>query len=90
MSLIDLKTNLKSLRYGHDQKGGGDSGQPFVQIPINSRAADALSRLSVGPDFPIRGGSLAANSAELDRFRISKFLKTNNGKLFLISQFGIA
>jgi hypothetical protein len=89
MSLIDLKTNLKSLRYGQDQKGGGDSGQPFVQIPINSRVADALSNLSVGPDFPIRGGSLAANAAELDRDRISKFLKTNNGKLFLISQFGL-
>jgi hypothetical protein len=89
MSLKNLKTNLKSLRYGQDQKGGGDSGQPFVQIPINSRVADALSNLSVGPDFPIRGGSLAANAAELDRFRISKFLKSNDGKLFLISQFGL-
>ena len=74
MSLKNLKTNLKSLRYGQDQKGGGDSGQPFVQIPISGRVPDALSSLSVGPDFPIRGGSLAANAAELDRFRISKFL----------------
>ena len=89
MSLIDLKTNLKSLRYGHDQKGGGDSGQPFVQIPIEGEVPDALSRLSVGPDFLIRGGEIAAERAYIDSDRISKFLKTNNGKLFLISQFGL-
>lgn len=89
MSLIDLKTNLKSLRYGQDQKGGGDSGQPFVQIPIEGKVPDALSRLSVGPDFLIRGGGIAAERADIDSDRISKFLKTNNGDLFLISQFGL-
>ena len=34
MGLIDLKTDLKSLRYGKDTLGGGDSGQPYVQTPI--------------------------------------------------------
>lgn len=34
MGLINLKTNLKSLKYGKDRVGGGSSGQPFVQKPI--------------------------------------------------------
>ena len=34
MGLIDLKTNLKSLRYGNDQLGGGNSGQPYIKTPI--------------------------------------------------------
>jgi hypothetical protein len=36
MGLIDLKTDLKSLKYGNDRLGGGDSGQPFIQTNINT------------------------------------------------------
>ena len=37
MPLIDLKTNLKDLKYGHDQRDGNSSNQPFVPtlIPAN-------------------------------------------------------
>jgi hypothetical protein len=37
MPLIDLKTNLKDLKYGHDQRDGVSSNQPFVPtlIPAN-------------------------------------------------------
>jgi hypothetical protein len=35
MALINLQTNLKSLRYGHDRPGGGDSGQPFSYVAPN-------------------------------------------------------
>jgi len=35
MALINLQTNLKSLRYGHDRRGGGDSGQPFSYVAPN-------------------------------------------------------
>jgi len=35
MALINLQTNLKSLRYGHDRPGGGDSGQPFLYTAPN-------------------------------------------------------
>ena len=28
------ETSLKSLRYGQDRPGGGDSGQPFIKKPI--------------------------------------------------------
>jgi len=32
MPLINFKTNLTSLRFGMDQPGGGDSGQPFINL----------------------------------------------------------
>jgi hypothetical protein len=34
MSLVILKTNLKSLRYGKDRPGGGSSNQPYIKSPI--------------------------------------------------------
>jgi hypothetical protein len=34
MPLLDLKTDLKSLRFGKDRKGGGNSGQPYIQTGI--------------------------------------------------------
>ena len=36
MPLINFKTNFTSLRFGMDQPGGGDSGQPFIQAPIET------------------------------------------------------
>jgi len=36
MPLIDLKTNLKDLKFGHDQKNGGNSNQPFVPVNVPS------------------------------------------------------
>jgi hypothetical protein len=35
MSLVNLKTNLTSLKYGNDQPGGGSSGQPFITTDVN-------------------------------------------------------
>ena len=34
MPLINYRTDLKSLRYGGDQPGGGSSGQPYIVSPI--------------------------------------------------------
>jgi hypothetical protein len=34
MGLIDLKTNLKDLKFGNDEYKGGSSGQPFIQTRI--------------------------------------------------------
>ena len=33
-------TALKSLRYGNDRPGGGDSGQPFIKNPIPENSKD--------------------------------------------------
>lgn len=74
MPLINFKTNLTSLRFGMDQPGGGDSGQPFIQSPIPSAYNDnipsiplsianfediyRLNRTSL--DYPIRGGAISS------------------------------
>jgi hypothetical protein len=34
--LLNLKTDLKSLKFGHDRPSGGDSGEPFVQADITT------------------------------------------------------
>ena len=34
MPLINLRTDLKSLKYGKDTPGGGYSGQPYIQAKI--------------------------------------------------------
>jgi hypothetical protein len=36
MPLLDLKTDLKSLKYGQDQPGGGSSGFPFITTDVDS------------------------------------------------------
>jgi hypothetical protein len=69
MPLIDLKTNLKSLKYGSDQPGGGSSGLPYIQTkmpPANlimlagpGNTNPIFRPTSTGnSDFPIRGGDI--------------------------------
>ena len=36
MGLKDLKTDLKSLKYGGDRLGNGNSNQPYIQTDINT------------------------------------------------------
>jgi hypothetical protein len=43
MPLIDLKTDLKSLKYGRDQFNGGSSGQPYI-----TTTPDGKTSVSVG------------------------------------------
>jgi hypothetical protein len=103
MPLINFKTDLTSLRYGLDRPGGGYSGQPFVQFPIDNENAPTaireyyqLNRTSL--DFPIRGGaiqslvngSFSALSATVDRERIAQFLKSSpRGTAFVQKQVGL-
>jgi hypothetical protein len=61
MGLVNLKTNLKSLRYGNDRPGGGSSGQPYITTPI----PDGLT--AVGPDFLLRQGALRASLTDSER-----------------------
>ena len=67
MPLIDLKTDLKSIKFGADQLGGGSSGLPYIQTrmpPINliMLAGPGNTNPIYRPgttgnsDFPIRGG----------------------------------
>lgn len=77
MPLLDLRTDLKSLKYTGDQPGGGWSGKPYIQTAIPPTnlvlaepdtliGAEYLSPIyriqSTGNlDYPIRGGDVKFN-----------------------------
>jgi hypothetical protein len=83
MPLLDLKSNLKSLKYGKDRPGGGDSGQPYIQNDINN-PKDILGF----DDGLIRGGAIgAARASSKDSIRIGKWLR--NHPLWLVKQIGL-
>ena len=83
MGLVDLKTDLKSLKFGKDRPFGGSSNQPYIQKPI----PDELPASS--PDFLLRNGFLNPVSSATDVVRLSKYftdLKTPSGILFTLKQ----
>ena len=84
--LVKLKTDLKSLKYGHDRQGDGNSGQPYITAPIPNRLSTSSS-----DDGFIRGGwSLANKASNEDSLRISKFFKDKpKGPLFIKRQIGL-
>ena len=87
MPLLDLKTNLKSLKYGGDRPGGGSSGQPYIQkdIPTTTNATVPFD------DTFVRGGFKGAlEASKTDKIRISKFFKdAPKGPLFIARQVGM-
>jgi hypothetical protein len=92
MPLLDLKTDLKSLKYGNDRPGGGDSGQPYQQVDINKvDSGFNRFRMTKFDDGLVRGGVVgAANASIVDTFRIGKFLKDfPKGPLFIVKQIGL-
>lgn len=87
MALVSQKTNLKSLRYGKDRVGGGDSNQPYIKSPIPDNS-NKLDR-SGGVDFLLRGGTLTPSRAAKDVSRLTKMFfdfKSPNGVLFTVKQ----
>lgn len=88
MGLIDLQTNLKSLKYGKDRPGGGSSNQPYIKKPLDVNLPSSVDFL--GSDFLLRGGPIGAPlSAANDVIRLSKYFadfKTPAGLLFVAKQ----
>ena len=85
MGLIDLKTDLKSLRYGNDRIGGGNSGQPYITTTI----PDDISSYIGTTDFLLRGGINAVRDSAEDIKRLGKMFidtKSPNGLLFIAKQ----
>jgi hypothetical protein len=83
MGLVDLKTDLKSLKYGNDRFGGGSSNQPYITKGI----PDDLPPSS--PDFLLRNGFLNPVSSATDVIRLTKYfadLKSPSGLLFTAKQ----
>jgi hypothetical protein len=70
--LINLKTNLKSLRFGGDRPASGTSNQPYEIEPIpkgEEYLREGMPTLS-GPDFLLRGGITAPFRALKDVSRL--------------------
>jgi hypothetical protein len=83
--LINLRTDLKSLRYGNDTIGGGNSGQPYIQKAI----PDSFNGLGASEDFLLRGGINAVTDSLTDVRRLAKMFtdtKSPNGLLFIAKQ----
>ena len=75
MALLDLKTDLKSLKYGQDQPGGGSSNQPYIKTDINTVDSTFNQlRLTKFDDGFVRGGIVGSlNASVVDTVRIGKF-----------------
>ena len=87
MALVNLTTNLKSLRYGKDTIGGGNSNQPYVKTSIPEDLSD-VGRTG-GPDFLLRGGTLLPKIVVNDVSRMTKMFfdfKSPRGPLFIAKQ----
>jgi hypothetical protein len=87
MGLIDLKTDLKSLKYGKDRIGAGNSGLPYVKSPIPESFNDIGN--TGGLDQLTRGGSLIPSSTAADVQRVSRFLQSSEGFNFIAKQQGL-
>ena len=73
----------RSIPFGHDRPDGGSSKQPFITKPIPGVNEDPGSTF---PDFLLRDPKNALNDRVDDLSRISKFLVTPQGLLFIAKQ----
>ena len=94
MPLINLTTNLKSLKFGvgtaSDRPGGGYSNQPYILKDIPSDSSDPSNVFNTGgPDSILRGGLMAPIKAINDVSRLTQMFfdtRTPNGFLFIAKQ----
>lgn len=87
MPLVSMTTNLKSLRFGNDTVGGGNSNQPYIVTPIPEKFSD-IGRTG-GPDFLLRGGTLLPRVTVQDTSRLFKMFfdfRSPSGPLFVVKQ----
>jgi hypothetical protein len=93
MSLINLKTQLRSLRYGNDSITGGSDGQPYVTSQLNPDFLKDDHEIGntggLDSSVLIRGGGLLPKRILDDEKRLSRFLlnpNNINGVLFTVKQ----
>jgi hypothetical protein len=94
MALINLKTNLRSLKFGigqaSDKPGGGYSNQPYIVKSIPDYGDDVSNVFNTGgPDSLLRGGLMAPIKSINDVSRLTQMffdLKSPNGLLFIAKQ----
>lgn len=102
MALINLKTNLLTLKYGGDKLKGGSSNQPYITTPIPGlQSVGTVASVGVEdnppfdvlaarlPDALVRGGLLAPINAGKDVSRLTQYffdLKSPRGLIFIANQ----
>ena len=91
MPLIEMTSDLTSLKFGRDRRGGGDSGQPYFtkDIPGRLQSINSYNTGFLGSDFLVRGGVGSGISIREDGERLLKFFadtKSVNGLLFTAKQ----
>jgi hypothetical protein len=88
MPLIDLRTDLKSLRYGKDRPGGGSSNQPYHKVDYRRKFEQGIDKLAQtgGSDLYLRGGYLTPGRVFADEERIFKWLTSAEGLLWIGQQ----
>jgi hypothetical protein len=80
---LKFKYNSRDLEFGNDRPGGGSSKHPFVikDLPaVDSAPTDTF------PDFILRDPKNQLENRKDDLTRISKFLKSREGGLFIAKQ----
>jgi hypothetical protein len=85
LKLNNGDSQLKSLKFGNDRPGGGDSGQPYIKKGIQT----GIQNPSFYNDFVVRGGIEAPLSAAEDVARLAKYfinIKNPSGLLFTAKQ----
>lgn len=85
-----MTSDLTSLKYGRDRRGGGWSGQPYFRQDPPSRTRPMNFGTSfLGNDFLLRGGVRAVSAVLEDEIRLTNFLtnlRSPNGYLFITKQ----
>ncbi len=91
MALVDRKSDLTSLKFGKDRRGGGHSGQPFITTDIPARSQSINFATSfLGNDFLNRGGVISLPDTLKDQERLLKYFtgvgKSADGLIFIAKQ----
>ena len=93
MGLIDLQTDLKSIKFGTppatDVQGGGNSAQPYLKTPIPDTLSPTTGNNLASNDFVLRGGINSARDTARDVVRLTKYFtdfKSVSGALFTAKQ----
>ena len=89
MPLIDLKTNLRDLKFGRDRINGGSSNQPYITSPIPDLDKESGEFGFLNQDFILRGGSKAVVNSTTDVERLGRYftdVKNPSGLLFVAKQ----
>jgi hypothetical protein len=58
MGLINLRTNLKDLKFGNDESGGGSSKQPFIQTRIPATDEPLQTNISANASLNVSVNNL--------------------------------